>query len=225
MRALPHLHLVLVCAAIAAAGASRTTLHLRPLRLRASVLAAGVNEKGGFGQIPKPKSAPKPITDATKQPAAGTPSATPLPGARLDSSTPNGDVDSVLARAGIKPSSSFKTRGEVPMPSIAQEPMPEPGALAQVPIEVQNQIEQVLVTFAGLALVFFITCGFAVVGDAYITVSKTTPPPFVLAIIQALSPKFTPGLGGVLLCSVTLGIFKQVQFSEGVSGLIYKEED
>ncbi|KAG8469559.1 hypothetical protein KFE25_006014 [Diacronema lutheri] len=192
-------------------------------RLRSSVVALAGNEKGGFGQAPKPKSKapPAPPLDAVRA---------EVPNDAARAPRYEAGAESVLARAGItRTSSSRQLRDaafkEPTVPSTAQPAPPPPGPLASVPMEVQNQMEQVFVTFCGLALVFFITCGFATIEDAYLTVTKSEPPAFVAPILPFLSKSFTPSLGGVLACSITLGIFKQAQFSDPGTGLVYKEED
>jgi hypothetical protein len=186
--------------------------------LRASVFAGSVNEKGGFGQVPKPKSKAKPLEEGVAAPSAqaqnAPSSAQPAPK----------DIEEVLARAGLKPSSRPST--DITVPSTAPPPPPAvPGPLASVPMEIQNQMETTFVAAAGLALTFFIICGFAVVGDAYVTVSKATVPPYVSAALTKLAPLLTPSLGVVLLCSITLGLFKQAQFSDASNDLVYREED
>ncbi|KAJ1626575.1 hypothetical protein T492DRAFT_1031645 [Pavlovales sp. CCMP2436] len=203
---------------VALAGRQHTLPTLRarvqPLRSRASISALSVNEKGGFGAAPKPKNRDKPANDD----AVGVSlSSYAEPATRVAGQR---NADSALERAGLK-----RSRAEIQVPSTIGQPLPEPGFLSSVPMETQNQIEQVLVAVAGLALAFFITCGFAIIGDAYVIVKKETGVPnAVIAVLQFLSPKFTPALGIVLLCSITLGLFKQAQFSDDGTGIGYRED-
>lgn len=199
------------------------TLRAQPVRLRSSVVALAVNDKGGFGQAPKPKAkAPRP-----EPAAAAAQFATPE-----TPRTPRGEagVEDVLARAGLRPQPSSQALRdaafkEPTLPSAVPPPLPPPGPLAGVPMEIQNQMEQVFVTLCGLALTFFILCGFATIEDAYLTVTKSEPPAFLTTILPFMSKAFTPSLGIVLLCSITLGLFKQAQFADPSTGLSYVEKD
>lgn len=190
---------------------------VQPVRLRSSVLAA-VNEKGGFGQTPKPKSkAPPPVQESAQ---VSMPAAPPRG---------EGGIDAVLASRGVYAQPSRKelrkaAYREPDMPSLVAPPV-APGPLAGVPMEIQNQMEQIFITLCGLALTFFIVCGFSTIEDAYLTVTKSEPPTFLAPVLPVLAKSFTPSLGVVLVCSILLGVFKQAQFADPGQNLIYKEDD
>jgi len=179
-----------------------------------------VNEKGGFGDVPKPKKArqPPPRNTPVNQ---GTQAPSVVQSASAGKRKPS--ADDVLARAGIKPTSNYREVSEL-IPK-AEEVQDGPGWLSTVPVETQNKIEQALIAAAGVTLLFFLSCGIAVCAESYILITKASAPQIVLDVISKLTPVFTPSLGIFLLCSVSLGLFKQAQFSDPGVPIGYREED
>mmetsp|Transcript_17797 Transcript_17797/g.46038 ORF Transcript_17797/g.46038 Transcript_17797/m.46038 type:complete len:230 (+) Transcript_17797:3-692(+) len=223
MRAVPLLaaSTVLLHTRFAVALVPGSSSVVRPLSLwsgvprvrKMAIRMLAIDENKGFGDRPKPKQrlAETPASD-------GTAGRVPSPPA---GSSKQPDADAVLARVGIK----SDRPADVPLPSqeAPQDMPPEPGLLARLPMETQNQIEQLLFLAGGLAITSFIFIGFAVVYDSYAIVSKLEVPESVQGILDFLTPKFTPALGVTLLCSISLGLFKQAQLNE--VDISYKEDD
>lgn len=214
---MPAKLVVLVVAAVAgclADAATVTRLALpRAVRVgRSSMRMLAADESKGFGDRPKPKQ-------RSEQPAVDEPSAAAPPASEPKRKQP--DADSVLARVGIK----SDRPADVPLPNPEAAPPPEPqfSLLAGVPMETQNSIEQVLFVVAGLALTSFIFIGFAVVFDSYAIVMKMELSEGIQAVLDFITPLFTPALGVVLSCSISLGLFKQAQLNE--ADIAYKEDD
>lgn len=175
---------------------------------------------GGFGQSAKPKKRvdPQPVAPmADGEYPAAPPSTAAAPAQSDDDKTA-----SVLERAGIKRSPKYR---ELSLPPTPDPPVSEPGILSRVPVETQNNIERVLVGCAGLSLLFFISSGIAVCAESFALIYKWSLPPSLTGVLSVLTPALSPALGVTLLCSVTLGLFKQAQFSGGAEGIVYREDD
>jgi len=95
--------------------------------------------------------------------------------------------------------------------------------LASIPMKLQRQIDNTLITATFASLLFVVLCGLGISYGAFKLVfpSVVLDPTIDSVIINILSPAFTPAFLVFLLCSVTLGVFKFAQISSDQT--VYKE--
>ena len=207
----------------------RETLTFSPRALPAS---RTVLRAKGFGSEPAPSNPPPKRKAAA--PSSG-PQAAPeinlssLGGASGGAKDPAEGLPPALNTEGMSEEEIFRKYG-VATPSVKRrkrrkmveedfakrtqeiEEAPRPNLVTQLPPDVQQGIERVLIAGLGLLGTAFVLGGILITGDAFLTASGRGVPEDIAETLLKVENAFTPTLIALFANSIVLGVFKLQQF-------------
>lgn len=202
----------------------------RPVRQRVCVVPRAKNANSdakGFGK----KVATVTNVEVTTAPAVQASMAVEG-GASSTSLTPEAaardkdkDVDAIFAKYGIKDEAAGRVKAMSEAKKRAESgdaPFGE-SIIAKLDGKTQALFDNILVTCVSISLSFVVLCGIGISAGSLHVVFPDINIPEALdsAIVNFLTPAFTPGLGIFFFFSITFGLFKFAQISS--SQTVYRE--